>query len=331
MTKKDIKEYAGYIKSALKEADIEAPDKFCELLAEEMDDVLTRLELDIELGPHDAMGFLDSDYEYFDDYLINEWEQYQTYDEWKDNLEYRIGDVIGTRKFNDYSEELIDKVEKRATEIAGYLSGEAPSPALKFSYHNRDNFRANVYVGTPHSANVCFGDSDNIAQFLLEDDPIPLDPESGMGAIGWLMKTQGATIEDVKEKRGKFAKSLFEEIDDSNGYYGAPAFMVTLDVKNLEALKQGDSIKIDKNTSCGLVEFYNGAGGPLNIELEKDIVINMDLMHELQIEGAKNRYHTVDSIYGLNGSAWEHTVGIVDEKPMTPEPFTNIPEAAPKA
>lgn len=319
----NIDEYAGYLKGAIAEADIQADDDFCRRLAAHMEDALERHEVEIEASPQDAMDFMDSEAASFDEFMMGRIDDFgldeEVLETWKYAIEYAMKD-------GDFNDDIAEKVKSRSGEIASALMERAPFPDISLDYGRRTSFRCNICVGTGHSANYMFDDTDNIAQYILEEDPLPVFPDHGKGGLAFLMQTQDASLDDAIHGEGKFVKSLRKELMECCGQYGSPTFLVTLDMKDLEAIKDGESIRIDPGVVCGIVELYNGGGGTLDIELEKPVVLNKDFIYELQIEGAKNWHYSVDSIYGLASSCWDSRVGITDEKPMEPKPFDIQPD-----
>lgn len=316
----DFAEYRGYVENALKEIDIDAPAAFIDNLTEDILDDLKVYNEDYKIQPQDIKDWFESDLPVFADWLNNnmmneEW----IYDAFSEHIKYSI---IYAMKENGYSKwpDVRDKVMDNASAIAASLDHEVPFPEIEWNYKG-SSVRCNICLGTLTDSNYGYGTSNNLAKWLLKDDPSPFGDYAELGAISWLIQSQGNNLNDVKNGNGKFAKSLNRELRECGGYYGAPTFCVLLDVKDLEHLKAGGSLKIDPGTICGLVELYNGAGEVLGIELEKPVIVNNELIYELQVEGAKNRYSSVDSIYGLFPSCWSNSVELVDEKLAEPQLF----------
>jgi hypothetical protein len=62
------------------------------------------------------------------------------------------------------------------------------------------------------------------------------------------------------------------------------------------------TIVMKKGTSCGLIDIWNGAGGVLEIELERDVEIPPDKVRSFNIDGGDG--YGVDQIYGMSSSFW---------------------------
>ena len=54
---------------------------------------------------------------------------------------------------------------------------------------------------------------------------------------------------------------------------------------------------------CGLFDPWSGAGSTLDLELEHDVVLPIELVHEITPDVCLYRYG-VDEVYGLVGMAW---------------------------
>ena len=60
---------------------------------------------------------------------------------------------------------------------------------------------------------------------------------------------------------------------------------------------------------CGLFDVWSGGGSLLEIELDKDVVLPIKCIWHAEIETGKSEYgYSVNSVYGLVGSAWDGTV-----------------------
>jgi hypothetical protein len=75
-----------------------------------------------------------------------------------------------------------------------------------------------------------------------------------------------------------------------------------LDLEDYANIKYNrPKLMISKNTMCGLFTWVDGAGGTLEVELEKDVVVP-SAYYELFEEGEMG--YGVDETFGLTGSAW---------------------------
>lgn len=128
----------------------------------------------------------------------------------------------------------------------------------------------------------------------------------------WLGKKQGYSREQIeealltdKEIQGKFMKSLYNELVNETTCMNALTFFVKMTLKDLLDLKEKkNSIILDKSTNCGLIDYWNGAGSILGIELEKDITINSDEIGIIEADGSSIGRYSVYSIYGCGEDLW---------------------------
>lgn len=110
-----------------------------------------------------------------------------------------------------------------------------------------------------------------------EYDP-SLKEEYEATPFGWLLKTQGYSVEDVfnKDKETPFLKQFREEIWNYTADLDRYQLIAIPDSTNWAAIAQLAIDKcgiIKKGTTVGLFDGTFGSGSGLNIELEKDIVI----------------------------------------------------------
>jgi len=61
-------------------------------------------------------------------------------------------------------------------------------------------------------------------------------------------------------------------------------------------------IILDKGTSCGLYDPWNGAGSALDIVLEKDVVLPIKYIDSTMPDGCRG--YSVENIYGMLRSFW---------------------------
>ena len=73
------------------------------------------------------------------------------------------------------------------------------------------------------------------------------------------------------------------------------------------------ALRIEKDAVCGLFDPWNGGGSTLDLELEHDVVLPMELVHEITPDVCLYRYG-VDEVYGLVGKAWGAEVEYAGEE-----------------
>lgn len=110
-------------------------------------------------------------------------------------------------------------------------------------------------------------------------------------------------------KENIFLKSLIDEIE--NCYLDSPrdlCFIAEISIKDyFNLLEKNKEFFINKDAMVGLVDFYNGGGSLLDIQLQKDIKLNTN---NIKILVEKIDKYTVDEIYGLIGSCFKDCVVI---------------------
>ena len=149
-------------------------------------------------------------------------------------------------------------------------------------------------------------------------------------SILWLAKQQkkaGLLREAIKGKQidDKFINSCIQELENLPSHMATLTFLVNMklfdyfelreaiesekelnDSYVLEDRKGKGTITISKDTMCGLFDVWSGGGSVLEIELDKDVVLPIKCIWKAEIETGKSEYgYSVDSVYGLIGSAWD--------------------------
>lgn len=325
------------IKTACKSADIEIPDKMAELLRHDLNEYFKNgVPFQWEYSDQDVFDWYnseDNDISFKDWINNNAFKHIDAAETVKDTVGYEIQYVVKNEaKYREF-DGLREKVMNRANEIALNLYDNEKIFLGDPVFERKVGMNCNILVGSKQDANDLFSSTDSIAAFL-EGDKDDLNPEDGDTGIIWLLHSQGYELADLKniygttnylKKNLNFLETLDLEFQNAGGQYGGPAFLVTMEIKDLEHLKQGGNIEIGKNAVCGMPNVFVGGGSTMEVALEKPVVINRDMIFELQIEGAKNYHHSLDSIYGFSGKAWDETVGLVANK--EPLPFENFSDA----
>lgn len=128
------------------------------------------------------------------------------------------------------------------------------------------------------------------------------------------IKSQGYTVEQFIEawntdKKGGFLGTLCDEINETinNGNEGVLVFLARVPLRTaidmMDAERDNKSVEVSDDSMCGIVNFGDGSGGTLEINLAKNYKItnlkNWDFVPDDVLT------YGIDRIYGLTGSAWE--------------------------
>lgn len=142
-----------------------------------------------------------------------------------------------------------------------------------------------------------------------EDQLVGVDKE-----LEEFIKSQGYTVEQFIEawntdKKGGFLGTLCDEIDETinNGNEGVLVFFAKVPLRTaidmMDAERDNKSVEVSADSMCGIVNFSDGSGGTLEINLAKNYKItnlkNWDFVPDDVLT------YGIDRIYGLTGSAWE--------------------------
>lgn len=134
------------------------------------------------------------------------------------------------------------------------------------------------------------------------------DELSDEAGIVWLVEQQGHTKEelvkalDEEQSDNAFMNSVVEECFNTTSSLNAVTFFGRCQLGDLLNYADSDSILVKKEAMCGLVDTWYGGGSILEIKLEKDVIVPSRNVGYFGPDGGKG--YSVDSIYGLSGSAW---------------------------
>lgn len=147
------------------------------------------------------------------------------------------------------------------------------------------------------STNKLLANDENELEYYIKH---PENKEFNTASLFWLAETQGYSKEETakflmnrnSERNGKhsespFLNSLAEELDNTTTNKNITTFLVKIPLKDLVTWKANKytktyEIPIPKDTECGLFDPENGAGGIMNICLEKDLIIPKNLVYNIE-------------------------------------------------
>ena len=190
------------------------------------------------------------------------------------------------------------------------------SDAELFSYDLKWNLvdpplRVNLILAVGDEVNSDFSNTFVLKQ-MLEGTLEPGADDVHDCGLAWLIRQQGYSFKNLITDHSQFLDSVEQELLDSTSSMNALTVCLQMDEKDLEAmLDTSHNIKIDKKATVGLYNPWSGSGGTLEIKLEKDLIINRDMIHDIQIEGerhdrvSQNNGYTVDETYGLTRRCWQ--------------------------
>lgn len=180
------------------------------------------------------------------------------------------------------------------------------------------NFPYDHYLDTSVNVNIIVdsGDGDydytlnNFASYNAVRDNLEIDDES---SLLWLVEQQGYTREHLENaiESGEYLdsevlKSVHNESMNVTSHMNALAFFVKMTIKEYMDLVEGKKdITVAVGTSCGLYDCWMGAGGTLEITLEKDVVIPYQYA-EIHVDGTRG--YGIDEIYGMCDDFWTETI-----------------------
>ena len=140
------------------------------------------------------------------------------------------------------------------------------------------------------------------------------DPVQDECSLLWLAKTQGYSKEDFEKSinlinedlsKSRFLESVYDELENCTSHMNALVFLKKMTLKEyLETLDNPHKpIHITKDIRCGLFDKWMGAGGLLDIRLEKDIDIDPSNIHEVVVDELFK--YNIHDVYGVTDSFWK--------------------------
>lgn len=192
---------------------------------------------------------------------------------------------------------------------------------LPIQHYLAQELRVDILVDTG-DANYDFI-CNNIAPAWGGCDPDEAHVEA---SIFWLAGQQGYCMERVtaalkgEETRSAFLESLVREVENETSSINVLTFLCTMTLGQwinvreywMQARHEG-ALRIEKDAVCGLFDPWSGAGSTLDLELEHDVVLPMELVHEITSDVCLYKYG-IDEVYGLVGQAWGAEVEYEEEE-----------------
>lgn len=134
-------------------------------------------------------------------------------------------------------------------------------------------------------------------------------------SILWLANQQEYSKEQLENALNNeeylgsnFLKSVCQEIIDTTSSMNALTFFIDTTFGDLLTYSENKTgVVVSKDTNCGLVDYWMGAGGTLDIQLEKDVIIPAEYIDSFTVDGNRGSY-SADNIYGLSSSHWNGTI-----------------------
>ena len=214
------------------------------------------------------------------------------------------------------------------------------------SDHYNETVKVNIMLDTGNLNYDCT--CDNILNYCGDGE---IDKNS---SILWLARQQMKVIplrKAVKESLrndivpndyGKFITSCIEELENLPSHIATLTFLVHMklfdyfelreamesekklnDSYIFEERKGKGNLTLSKDTMCGLFDVWSGGGSLLEIKLEHNVVLPIKCIWKAEIETGKSQYgYSVDSVYGLVGSAWDGEVEVTHY--MKPEEIEKV-------
>lgn len=267
----------------------------------------------------------------------------------KNAFVYMLENYICGMNLNEDTE-LLDMISKEITKHSDEKISELYNKfGLDFDlleeagYNGIDVNLADLLRNTRLHVNVMFATKEEqnydmssiVTAFGSWKTPCPNDVKDFDNALTYLIHQQGHTVEEVYdcffanpigfpyERQTNFVESVVDDIVN-NSSEGCSELCALIELTGWDivtffeaVLNNQGYIKFGKNTELGIFNEWSGCGGLLDIRLEKDFVVPIEMIRDIQIEGAGvvNNNYTVNSVYGLIGSCWKDSFSFTEIGP----------------
>lgn len=247
-----------------------------------------------------------------------------------------------TKLLDMFSKEITKRSDERISELYDEF-GLDFDLLEEAGYNGIDVNLADLLRNTRLHVNVMFATKEEqnydmssiVTAFGSWKTPCPNDVKDFDNALTYLIHQQGYTVEDVYdcwfanpqgfpyEHQTNFIESVVDDIVN-NSSDGCSELCALIELTGWDivtffetVLNNQGYIKFEKNTELGIFNEWSGCGGLLDIQLEKDFVVPVDMIRDIQVEGAgkENNNYTVNSAYGLIGSCWKDSFSFTDIEP----------------
>ena len=241
---------------------------------------------------------------------------------------------------NDYLEDhyslfVTKEVDKAAENLAEIFAIEDIDEAKDLIYEYASaSFPIEEYLNDKYNTVVVLNTGDADYDFSLNNvDPAwngtPIEEIDDCASIVWLAQQNGYSkeqlvdlmqnIDEIPEGEHPFIKSLYQEIENTSSSSNSVVFLGTMSLKQIaEAQTQG--VTIPKQTTCGLFDGMSGAGGVMEIELQRDIYVPKDMTLSILPDCRDAAfYYCVKETFGFTNKVWQTPLFAGEAKEFTPE------------
>ncbi len=141
-----------------------------------------------------------------------------------------------------------------------------------------------------------------------EHTPFRIHPQS---SLRWLARQQGYRQTDIKpalqtgHSASPFLQSVVTECENMTTSRNVLVFFVQLSTQTFfDSLQNPGTCTLTPGTACGLYDFWNGAGGLLEITLEQPVTLPSQFV-TLHVDDTFG--YGVQPTYGMPSEFWTHT------------------------
>lgn len=235
----------------------------------------------------------------FRDYISEFYDDYVFYNDDIEDIKYILSEK--GINYDDFDEEVKEEIVETFRENVAYN--------FPFDHYLGQKVCIDIVIDCG-DANYDFGINEVYPHYDGDYETLKKNGVPEESCISWLAKRQGYKKTELKKAllydekvESKFLDSIHTELLNMSSALPSLVFMKSMTVEEWLNLLEKRYIEISKDTRTGLVDFWNGAGGLLEIELEKDFKFDKKFIYEIRPD-CTYRYGVLD-IYGASESLYE--------------------------
>lgn len=244
-----------------------------------------------------------------------------------------LKDQLSEYLYDAYQDYMIEEEDRYAEDLSKTFGMPLDEARDWISENAAVSYPIDDYLDDTYNTVIMIDTGDSNYDFTLNLvepawDGDPVENISDEASLVWLAEQNGYSkdefvrlmqdIENIPKDEHPFIHTVQQELANTSSHMNGVVFIGQMSLADL-ALAQKEGVTVPKRTPCGLYDGWNGAGGPLEIELQKDIVVPKDVTLSILPDCTQRLQFEVDSTYGFTNKKWETPLFAGEAKAFEPE------------